>query len=209
MPEVPMRFARCLPFALLAGLSVASAKEPPNAAAPPKAVEATKASTARGLVRMPAQARVGDTPLADAKIEFSCTTGKGGTLQVAAILPAPESVAGFPLDAFEGPDGIGETKVLAKWSMLGPNAMDVASPISGWRGVDGDGFLLASSRRSDKESDLARLLRRWINDGGQQLWLTVDSPEGGAKLEVRAMPEGYRTRLGVALSQCFAVVHHR
>jgi len=201
-----MRFARCLPFALLTGLSVASAKEPPNAPAPPKAATA---STARGLVRMPAQARVGDTSLADAKIEFSCTTGKGGALQVAVILPAPESVAGFPLDAFEGPDGIGETRVLAKWSMLGPNAMDVASPISGWRGVDGDGFLLASSRRSNKESDLARLLRRWINDGGQQLWLTVDSPQGGAKLEVRAMPEGYRTRLGVALSQCFAVVHHR
>lgn len=198
-----MGFTRCVPFLLSLGCSCAFAKEPPQAPA------AAKAATARGVLRMPAQARVGDTPLADAKIEFSCTTGKGGALQVAAILPAPEAVAGFPLEAFEGPDGIGETKMLAKWSMLGPNAMDVTSAISGWRGVDGDGFLLASARGSNKETDLARLLRRWVNDGGQQLWLTVESPQGGAKLEVRAMPEGYRTRLGVALSQCFAVVHHR
>lgn len=192
-----MRVACCLPLVLLAGLSCAVAKDPPGT------------STARGLLRMPAQARVGDTPLADARIEFSCTTGKGGVLQVAVILPEPESVKGFPLEAFEGPDGIGETKALAKWSMLGPNAMDVTSPISGWRGVDGDGFLLASSRRSNQESDLARLLRRWVADGGQQLWLTLDPPQGGTKLEVRAMPDGYRTRLGVALSPCFAVVYHR
>ncbi|HEU4665200.1 MAG TPA: hypothetical protein VFS55_14320 [Dokdonella sp.] len=198
-----MRFVRCVPLLVSLACSSAVANGPPNAPA------AAKASTARGVLRMPAQARVGDTPLADAKLEFSCTTGKGGTVQVAAILPAPEAVAGFPLEAFEGPDGIGETKPLAKWSMLGPNAMDVASPISGWRGVDGDGFLLASARRSNNETDLARLLRRWVADGGQQLWLTVESPQGGARLEVRAMPEGYRTRLGVALSQCFAVVHHR
>ncbi|HEY6942719.1 hypothetical protein [Dokdonella sp.] len=198
-----MRFARRMPLLLSLGCACALAAEPPKVPA-----DATPA-TARGVLRMPAQARVGDTPLADAKLEFSCTTGKGGALQVAAILPAPEAVAGFPLDAFEGPDGVGETKMLAKWSMLGPNAMDVTSPISGWRGVDGDGFLLASARRSNKETDLARLLRRWVADGGQQLWLTVESPQGGAKLEVRAMPEGYRTRLGVALSQCFAVAHHR
>ena len=160
-------------------------------------------------LRIPAQARVADTRLANAQLEFNCTTGKGGALSVAVVLPPPEAVTAFALDPFEGPDGIGEAGKLATWSVLGKRAMQVSGAISGWRGVDGDGFLLASSRRSNKESDLARLLRRWINDGGQQLWLTVDSPQGGAKLEVRAMPEGYRTRLGVALSQCFAVVHHR
>lgn len=202
-----MHFVLGLPLLLSLVVPSALAHEP-KASEPPRPASA-EASTARGLLRMPAQARIGDTQLPDAKIEFSCTTGKGGALQVAVILPTPEAVAGFPLEAFEGPDGIGETKTLAKWSMLGPNAMEVAGPISGWRGVDGDGFLLASSRRSKTETDLARLLWRWVNDGGQQLWLTVDSPAGGEKLEVRAMPEGWRTRLGVALSQCFAVVHHR
>jgi hypothetical protein len=160
--------------------------------------------------RIPAHATIGKTVIADAKFEFGCTTGEGGMLQIALILPPPESIAGFPLDKFEGPDGIGETRDLAEWSVSGgPKPARARTAISGWRGVDGDGFLLASSRRSKTESDLARLLRRWVNDGGQQLWLTVDSPAGGEKLEVRAMPEGWRTRLGVALSQCFAVVHHR
>ena len=127
-----MHFVLGLPLLLSLVVPSALAHEP-KASEPPRPASA-EASTARGLLRMPAQARIGDTQLPDAKIEFSCTTGKGGALQVAVTLPTPEAVAGFPLEAFEGPDGIGETKTLAKWSMLGPNAMEVAGPISGWRG---------------------------------------------------------------------------
>ena len=187
------RTALCLPLACLVALSCSIAKEPPP-----------EASAARGELRIPAQADVGGVPLADAKIEFSCTVGKGGVLQAAVILPAPEAVAGFPLEAFEGPDGIGETKTLAKWSMPGPGAVDVASAISGWRGVDGDGFLLASSRLSGKRSDLARLLRRWVDDGSRTLSLAVDSPQGGARLEVHATPGDARASIGAALSRCLA-----
>jgi hypothetical protein len=180
---------------LLAGVCVAHAKAPIEPGA--------------GVVRITAQARVGDTELADAKMEFSCTTGKGGALQVAVVLPEPESVSGFPLIEFEGPDGIGGSRELATWSMLGPKAMTVTSTIHGWRGVDGDGFLLASSRMSNKESDLARLVKRYVGDGGQQLWLKVAPPEKGATLEVRALPGERRAMLAAKMAPCLTQVKPR
>jgi len=155
-------------------------------------------------LRIPAQARVADTRLANAQLEFNCTTGKGGALSVAVVLPPPEAVTAFALDPFEGPDGIGEAGKLATWSVLGKRAMQVSGAISGWRGVDGDGFLLASSRDSGRESDLGRLLKRWLRDARQPLWLEVRAPEGDAKLQVTALANDRRAQLSLVLAPCLA-----
>jgi len=153
-------------------------------------------------LRIPAQARVGDTAVAAAQFEFTCTTGKGGALSVAAVLPPPEAVAEFPLERFEGPDGIGEAGKLATWSVLGKRAMQASSAISGWRGVDGDGFLLASSRDSGRKTDLGRLLNRWLRESRQPLWLELRAPEGDAKLMVTALPDTRRAQLSAMLAPC-------
>lgn len=153
-------------------------------------------------LRIPAQARVGDTTITGAQFEFTCTTGKGGALSVAAVLPPPESVAEFPVERFEGPDGIGEAGKLATWSILGKRAMQASSAISGWRGVDGDGFLLASSRDSGRRTDLGRLLNRWLRESRQPLWLELRAPEGNARLVVTALPDTRRAQLSAMLGPC-------
>ena len=155
-------------------------------------------------LRIPAQARVADARLADVRLEFTCTTGKGGVLAVAAVLPPPEAVAMFPLERFEGPEGIGQIENLATWSVLGKRAMQVSSSIAGWRGVDGDGFLLESTRDSGRDSDLGRLLKRWLRDVRQPLWLEVRAPEGNAKLQVTALPDDHRARLSLVLAPCLS-----
>jgi len=173
----------------------ALAKEAPSAPAfdPPR------------TARVPAQAMVAGKDVA-AQAEFSCTTGRGGALQAALILPVPEQVPAFPLDAFEGPGGIGETKSLAAWSPDGNAAMRVPSSISGWRGVDGDGFLLATSTPSNQASDLARVLQRWLESDAARLRLEVQAPRGGAKLEAGIAASEERARLVTALAPCLAVL---
>ena len=60
------------------------------------------------------------------------------------ILPKAESVGEFPPDEFEGL-AVSAKETPARWSVPEPTAAEYAGPISGWYGVDGDGFLFASS----------------------------------------------------------------
>ena len=145
---------------------------------------------------------------ADAKFEFACTTGEGGMLQVALILPPPESVARFPLDKFEGPDGIGETRDLAEWSVSGgPKPARARTSISGWRGVDGDGFVLAKARESGHSSDLARVAKRFVASEEARLRLVVKPPSAhGAAIKVEAPIAGHREDVAKALAPCLAHV---
>ena len=153
--------------------------------------------------RIPAHARVGSTPLADAKFEFACTTGEGGMLSINLILPAPESVPGFPLDSFEGPDGIGETRDLAEWSISGASKPARArTTISGWRGVDGDGFLLSRARESAHASDIARIAKRFVSSDQARLRLVVKAPAHGNALKVEAPIAGHREAIERALAPC-------
>ena len=158
--------------------------------------------------RIPAHATIGDTAIADAKFEFGCTTGEGGMLQVALILPPPESVAGFPLERFEGPDGIGETRDLAEWSVSGgPKPARARTSISGWRGVDGDGFVLAKARESGHSSDLARVAKRFVASEEARLRLVVKPPSAhGAAIKVEAPIAGHREDVAKALAPCLAHV---
>jgi hypothetical protein len=158
--------------------------------------------------RIPAHATIGKTVIADAKFEFGCTTGEGGMLQIALILPPPESIAGFPLDKFEGPDGIGETRDLAEWSVSGgPKPARARTAISGWRGVDGDGFLLAKARESAHSSDIARVAKRFVASEHTRLRLVVKPPSAhGAAIKVEAPIAGHREEVSRALAPCLAHV---
>lgn len=157
--------------------------------------------------RIPAHARIGNTALADAKFEFACSTGEGGMLSIRLILPPPESVSGYPLELFEGPDGIGETRDLAEWSVSGtPKPARARTSISGWRGVDGDGFLLSKARDSAHSSDLARLAKRLVSSDQARLRLVVKPPAHGNALKVEATIAGHRDAIAKALAPCIAGV---
>jgi hypothetical protein len=158
--------------------------------------------------RIPAHASIGNTHVHDAKFEFACTTGEGGMLSISLILPAPESIAGFPLDKFEGPDGIGEARDLAEWSVSGaPKPARARTSISGWRGVDGDGFVLSKARESARSSDIARVAKKLVSSEQARLRLVVKPPSAhGAVLKVEAPIAGHREEIAKALAPCLAHV---
>ena len=158
--------------------------------------------------RIRAHATIGKTIISDAKFEFGCTTGEGGMLQISLILPPPESVTGFPLDKFEGADGIGEAHDLAEWSVSGgPKPARARTSISGWRGVDGDGFVLAKARESSHSSDLARVAKRFVASEQARLRLVVKPPSAhGAAIKVEAPIAGHREEVAKALAPCLAHV---
>jgi hypothetical protein len=136
--------------------------------------------------RVAAHAQVAGTALESAKAEFMCTTGKGGALTVAVILPEPEAIKGFPLGDFEGPGGIGEKRALAAWSL------------------GGEKETTAKGRISDSASakDFKRLLRRYLDAGTQPLRLAVDSPKQGPALDVEILLGDRREAVAAILAPC-------
>ena len=157
--------------------------------------------------RIPAHARIGTKTLTDAKFEFACRDGKGGTLSINLVLPPNESKDGFPFDKFEGPDGIGEMHDLAEWSVSGAaKPARARTHISGWYGVDGDGFLFSTARESGHPSDLARLAKRLVSSDQARLRLVVKPPGHGNVLKVEAPIAGHREAIEKALAPCLAPV---
>jgi len=123
------------------------------------------------------------------------------------ILPEPESISTFPLEKFEGPEGIGETRDLAEWSVSGgAKPARARTSISGWRGVDGDGFLLSRARESAHSSDIARLVKRFLSSEQARLRLVVKPPAHGNALKVEAPIAGHRAAIEKALAPCLAPV---
>jgi hypothetical protein len=156
-------------------------------------------------LRIPAHARIGNTTVPDAKFEFACSAGQGGMLSITVILP--ESVSGFPLNLFEGPDGIGETRDLAEWSVSGAaKPARARTTISGWYGVDGDGFLLSRARESARSSDMARLAKRLVASDQARLRLVVKPPAHGNALKVEAPVAEHREAIAKVLAPCLAHV---
>lgn len=173
------------------------------ACAPASAVEgADGLNDAAIKTRVAAHALVAATELGSAQAQFMCTTGKGGALSLAVILPEPEAVKGFPLGDFEGPDGIGEKRALATWSLGGDKSTLAKGTLSGWYGVDGDGFLLAATSHSANASDFKRLLRSYLDAGTQPLRLVVDSPKKGPALEVEIVLGDRRQAVEAILAPC-------
>jgi len=157
-------------------------------------------------IRIPAHASIGNAPLEKTEFEFACTTGKGGAMSLTLVMPAPEEVKGFPLEDFEGPDAVGETHKLAEWSVSAKKPARARTPISGWRGVDGDGFLLSTARESARASDIARVAKRFVASEESRLRLVVKPLKGGAALKVEAAIAGHREAIAKILGPCLASV---
>jgi hypothetical protein len=167
----------------------------------------TLAFARAGDLRIPAHAQVGKTVLADAKFEFMCTTGEGGMLAISLVLPHPDEAKAFPLDRFEGPDGIGETRDLAEWSVSGSTKPARArTTISGWYGVDGDGWIFSRARESAHASDIARIAKRLLSSESARLRLVVKAPAHKEALKVEAPIAGHREEVAKALEPCLAHV---
>jgi len=158
-------------------------------------------------MRIPAQTEIGKTPVNGTQFEFACTDGKGGMISLSVILPTPEELRAFPLEEFEGPDGIGETHDLAEWSVTGGKKPARArTSISGWRGVDGDGFILSRARESARSSDIARLAKRLVSSDQTRLRLVVKPVKHGEALKVEAPIAGHREAIEKILAPCLAPV---
>ena len=158
-------------------------------------------------MRIPAQTEIGKTPVNGTQFEFACTAGKGGMISLSVILPTPEELRAFPLEEFEGPDGIGETHDLAEWSVTGGKKPARArTSISGWRGVDGDGFILSRARESAASSDIARLAKRFVSSDQTRLRLVVKPVKHGEALKVEAPIAGHREAIEKILAPCLAPV---
>jgi len=158
-------------------------------------------------MRIPAHAQIGSAPIEQAAFEFACTSGKGGAVSLTVVLPAPETLKAFPLDDFEGPGAIGETHKLAEWSVSGSKQPARArTPISGWRGVDGDGFLLSTARESSRPSDIARLAKRLLASDQARLRLVVKPLKKAEALKVEGAIAGHREAIEKILAPCLKAV---
>ena len=158
-------------------------------------------------MRIPAHAQIGSTPIKGTQFEFACSAGKGGMISIALILPPPEELKSFPLEEFEGPDAVGETHKLAEWSVSGAKQPARArTSISGWRGVDGDGFLLSTARESGKPSELARVAKRFVASDQARLRLVVKPLKHGEALKVEAPIASHRGAIAKILAPCLAPV---
>ena len=164
---------------------------------------ATLALARSGDPRIPAHAQIGKTVLADAKFEFACTTGEGGMLSINLIVPHPDQAKGFPLDRFEGPDGIGESRDLAEWSVSGSaKPARARTSISGWYGVDGDGWIFSRARESAHSSDIARIAKQFLSSENARLRLVIKAPAHHEAFKVEAPIAGHREAVAKALEPC-------
>lgn len=181
-------WSACAGAALLAGcVCVAAAETRPKTAA------------ALTTLRIPALAKVAQSKVDKVQLELDCVSGEGGGLSLKVVLP--EAVSGFDLEPFEGPGGIGERRPLATWSVRGPHAVTVHGTISGWYGVDGDGFLLATTSFY-AEAELVRLARAFLAAGDEPLRLVVAPPRAGAALELEAVAGAQHAAIARVLAPC-------
>jgi hypothetical protein len=160
------------------------------------------ADEAAWKTRVPAQLHVGTQAPVAAVFEIACRDGKGGALGWSLIIAHPDALTAFPLVDFEGPGGIGEKRVLAQWSVGEAKNDHARTPISGWYGVDGDGFVLATSQLTAKPAELARLSRRLIESTGGTMHLVVQSPSKGEALSADAQIGDHREAIAQILEPC-------
>lgn len=160
------------------------------------------ADEAAWKTRVPAQLHVGAQAPIAAAFEIACRDGQGGALGWSLIIAQPDALTAFPWVDFEGPGGIGEKRVLAQWSVGEAKNARARTSISGWYGVDGDGFVLATSQLTAKPADLARLSRRLIESTGGTMRLVVQSPSKGEALSADAQIGDRREAIARILEPC-------
>lgn len=155
-------------------------------------------------IRFPASVHVGAVDVGKpAQFELACHGAKDGALSLSLILSSPDAITTFPLADFEGPDGVGEARELARWGVdTRGSAVQAAGAISGWYGVDGDGFLLSRSTRAHKATPLATLVAALTRPEAKRLRLSVASPRGGDALQAEALLDGRHADLAAAVGAC-------
>jgi hypothetical protein len=153
--------------------------------------------------RIEAEVHVGNTDLGAAKFELACRGGKGGSLSLSLILMQPAAAKVFPLDDFEGPDGAGESRELAQWAVDTRGAgVTLDSVISGWYGVDGDGFLFSTAAIVGKNAALFPFARRLTAADAQRLRLRVTPARGGEPLQASVLLAGAQAKLAQVAADC-------
>ena len=156
--------------------------------------------------RFDAEVHVGNVGLGEAKFELACSAGKGGSLSLSLIFMRRDAAKSFALDEFEGPDGVGESRALAQWGVdtRGP-ATNLESNISGWYGVDGDGFVLSTAAIQGKSTALPDFVRHLTSADALRLRLSVTPPHGGDPLQASAALSSAQVELSRVAADCLAV----
>jgi len=151
--------------------------------------------------RLDATVHVGAVDLGPARFELACS-GKGGYLALTLILMKPDEVKNFPLNDFEGPDGVGGSRELAEWSVdtRGPS-FNYKTGIGGWYGVDGDGFVLSSNGDSGK-SPITAFVHQLVDAKSQRLRLNLSAPRQGDPLQAEVMLAGAQAELARTAADC-------
>ncbi|HSX62175.1 MAG TPA: hypothetical protein VLF18_18485 [Tahibacter sp.] len=159
-----------------------------------------------GLVRkqrFAGTAHVGDAQLSPVQFEFLCHPAPEGALGIDVVLTKGDEAGGFPLDRFEGPDGVGGTGDLAEWSIdTRGDGVRVRGAIHGWYGVDGDGFVFGRSQINRKPDAFGALVRAATMPEAKRLRLSVASPDGGAPLQLELPLDGKQAAIGETVAAC-------
>ena len=153
--------------------------------------------------RLDAVVHTGDDTGHAAQFELACHGAADGALSLTIVLAMPDAITGFPLTAFEGPDGVGEGRDLATWSVdTRGKSVELRTAISGWYGVDGDGFLLSRSAAWRTAPTVVTFVRALVADDAQRVRLRVDTPDGGSPLLAEASLAGRQASLAAVAADC-------
>lgn len=93
--------------------------------------------------------------------------------------------------------------------MAGSKPAEFAGSISGWYGVDGGGFLFASSQQTPTAEHFTRLLQHWFDAGDQPPALTVTASKGDAKFEATVESDERLAAIRETLAPCLAAFRRR
>ncbi|HVH35049.1 MAG TPA: hypothetical protein VM847_13165 [Tahibacter sp.] len=154
--------------------------------------------------RFAGTAHVGDAQLAPVQFEFSCHPASNGSLNVEVVLTKDAPAGGFPLDQFEGPDGIGTEHEIARWSVDTRGAgLNVGGGINGWYGVDGDGFIFGRSQDNRKQDGFGKLVRAASEPDAKRLRLSVAAPDRkGPAFEAELLLDGQQAAIREIVAPC-------
>lgn len=154
-------------------------------------------------LRLAGTAHVGEVRLGAVQFEFLCHPAADGALGVQLVLASDEKAAGFPLDRFEGPDGVGGDRDLAEWSVdTRVDGLRVRGAIHGWYGVDGDGFIFGRSQANRSPDAFGALVRAAVAADAKRLRLSVASPDGGPPLQAELLLDGRQQAIRETVGKC-------
>lgn len=153
--------------------------------------------------RFAGSAHVGQVQLQPVQFEFACHPAKNGALSVSVVLSKGDSAGGFALDAYEGPDGAGEQGEVAEWSVdTRGDGLRVQGPISGWYGVDGDGFIVARSQPNAKPGAVGKLVEAVVDPHSKRMRLSVAAPGKGEPLQAELLLDGQQDAIRAVVAPC-------